>query len=215
MGWGTAFFDYDNDGWLDLFVANGHVYPQVDLADVGTRYRQPMFLYRNKGDGTFVDISEQSGLARLPLASRRGTAFGDLDDDGDVDMVVLNVGAPPTLLLNRLANGHHRVLFKLLGVTSNRSALGARLRIKAGDLVQFDEVRGGSSYLSQNDLRLHFGLGNEREIDWVEIRWPSGQIDRLENLEVDHLYTVAESEGIRQARKLPNPKTMSARNQGE
>lgn len=203
VGWGTAFFDYDNDGWLDIFVANGHVYPQVDMAKINPGYRQPLLLYRNNRDGTFDEISAPAGLAGLPLASRRGAAFGDLDNDGSIDIVLLNVGEPPSLLHRRLNNGQHRVLFKLEGGKSNRAGIGARVAVRAGDLVQFNEVRGGASYLSQNDLRLHFGLGGKTRMDSVEILWPSGKKDRLTDLPADRLYTVVESRGVRQARSLP------------
>jgi len=156
------------------------------------------------GDGTFADVSAPAGLGSLPVASRRGVAFGDLDNDGDIDIVMLNLGGPPTLLRNRQANRHHRVQFKLVGTKSNRAGIGARVVVRAGDLIQFDEVRSGSSYLSQNDLRLHFGLGERTKIDSVEIRWPSGAVDHLPKLEVDHLYTVVEGKGIRQAMQLPH-----------
>ena len=203
VGWGTAFFDMDNDGWLDIFVANGHVYPQMDSAVRSAPYRQPMLLHRNNRDGTFDEVSAQAGLASLPLASRRGAAFGDIFNNGNVDVVVLNVGQPPSLLLNTLKNTNHRVLFKLEGTKSNRAAIGARVTVQAGKLRQFSEVRGGSSYLSQNDLRLHFGLGGESRIDSVEIRWPSGKVDALSNLAADCIYTIVEGKGIRDSTPLP------------
>jgi hypothetical protein len=156
VSWGTSFFDMDNDGWLDLFVANGHVYPQVDTIPGGMHYRQPMNLFRNHRDGTFEDVSP--ALAAIPPQARRGAAFGDINNDGNVDIVVLNVGQPPSLLMNRNSSLNHRVLFKLIGTKSNKAAIGTRVTVKAGTLVQFDEVRGGGSYISQNDLRLHFGL---------------------------------------------------------
>ena len=124
----------DNDGWLDLFIASGHVYPQVDTIPGGTPYRQPLVLFRNHRDGTFEDISQS--LATMPPQSRRGAAFGDINNDGNVDIVVLNVGEPPSLLLNRTASGNHRVLFKLVGTKSNKAAIGARVTVKAGTLVQ-------------------------------------------------------------------------------
>src|SRR2546425_1717297 len=156
VGWGTAFFDMDNDGWPDILVANGHVYPQMDLVKGGAPYRQPLLLFRNNRDRTFEDVTELSGLDKLPPSSRRGAAFGDVNNDGKVDVLILNVGEPPTLLINRTQTSGHAVLFKLVGSKSNKAAIGARVTLTAGDLVQFDEVRGGSSYLSQNDLRLHF-----------------------------------------------------------
>ncbi len=201
VSWGTAFFDMDNDGWLDLFVANGHVYPQVDTIAGGTPYRQPMLLMRNHRDGTFDDVS--SVLANLPAHSRRGAAFGDIANDGNVDIVVLNVGEPPSLLMNRTANGNHRVLFKLVGVKSNKMAIGARVTAKAGGVAQMDEVRGGASYLSQNDVRLHFGLGANRAMSEVDIRWPNGESEVLRDVPADFIYTVVEGKGIQQKIALP------------
>jgi hypothetical protein len=201
VGWGTAFFDMDNDGWLDLFIANGHVYPQVDTIPGGTPYRQPLVLLRNNRDGTFDDVSQT--LANMPPQARRGAAFGDINNDGNVDIVILNVGAPPSLLLNRNQSPNHRVLFKLIGTKSNKAAIGARLTVKAGDLVQFSEVRGGASYLSQNDLRLHFGLGANDKITEASIRWPNGETETLHNVAADFIYTVVEGEGISQKIALP------------
>ena len=190
VSWGTSFFDMDNDGWLDIFIASGHVYPQVDSIPGGTQYREPLVLFRNHRDGTFEDVS--STLAKLPLESRRGVAFGDINNDGNVDMVVLNVGAPPTLPLNRNDSPNHRVLFKLVGTKSNKAAIGARITLNAGALVQFDEVRGGASYLSQNDLRLHFGLGSNGRMSEVIVRWPNGETETFRNVEADFIYTIIE-----------------------
>jgi len=205
VAWGTGFVDFDNDGWPDILIANGHVYPQVDTIKEGARYREPIFLHLNKHDGTFEDASAPAGLADLPLASRRGVAFGDIWNDGAVDALILNVGEPPTLLRNHLANGNHWVEFNLQGTKSNRAAIGARLTIRAGKLVQFNEVRGGASYLSQNDLRLHFGLGTNNKIDSVEISWPSGVVEHLGSLEVDQIYTIEEGTGIRPRKNPPTP----------
>jgi hypothetical protein len=201
VSWGTAFFDMDNDGWLDLFVANGHVYPQVDTIPGGTPYRQPMLLFRNHRDGTFDDVSE--ALTSMPPQSRRGAAFGDINNDGNVDIVVLNVGEPPSLLMNRTQSNNHRVLFKLLGTKSNKAAIGARVTVKSGALVQIDEVRGGASYLSQNDLRLHFGLGTNEKINEASIRWPNGETEVLHDMPADFIYTVVEGTGIQQKVALP------------
>jgi hypothetical protein len=199
--WGTSFFDMDNDGWPDLFVDCGHVYPQVDTIPGGTPYRQPMLLFRNHRDGTFDDVSEV--FASMPPQSRRGAAFGDINNDGNVDIVVLNVGEPPSLLLNRTESTNHRVLFKLVGVKSNKAAIGARVTVKAGTLVQFNEVRGGASYLSQNDLRLHFGLGASEKMNEVSIRWPNGETEVLRDIPADFIYTVVEGEGIKDKIALP------------
>jgi hypothetical protein len=205
VAWGTGFVDFDNDGWPDILIANGHVYPQVDTIKEGARYREPVFLHLNKRDGTFEDVSAAAGLANLALASRRGVAFGDIWNDGAMDALILNVGEPPTLLRNHLINRNHWIEFKLEGTKSNRAAIGARLTIHSGKLVQFNEVRGGASYLSQNDLRLHFGLGANTKIDSIEIAWPSGLRERLSNLAVDQNYTIQEGTGIRPKKNPPSP----------
>jgi hypothetical protein len=199
VGWGTTFFDMDNDGWLDLFVANGHVYPQMDNVKGSAAYAQPMLLHRNRRDGTFEEVSKAAGLAEMPLKSRRGAAFGDIFNTGNVDIVVLNVGEPPTLLLNTNKNDNHRVLFQLVGTKSNRAAIGARVTIHAGGVRQFDEVRGGGSYLSQNDLRLHFGLGTAPRMESVEIRWPNGKSETLRDVAADKIYTIVEGGGIQKS----------------
>ena len=201
VGWGTAFFDMDNDGWLDLFVANGHVYPQVDSIPGGAPYREPIQLFRNNRNATFENVS--SVLADLPPESRRGAAFGDINNDGNVDVVVINVGSPPSLLLNTSTNANHRVLFQLVGTKSNRMAIGARVTVRSGDLVQISEVRAGGSYISQNDPRLHFGLGQQDKINQVEIRWPSGKSEVLDDLPADLIYTVVEGRGIQNRTPLP------------
>jgi hypothetical protein len=196
VGWGTSFLDLDNDGWLDIFVANGHVYPQMDLVKGGAPYRQPFLLFRNNRDRTFEDITQASGLNNLPPQSRRGAAFGDVNNDGKVDVLVLNVGDPPLLLINRAESSNHAVLLKLVGSKSNKAAIGARAKVTTGDLVQISEVKGGSSYLSQNDLRLHFGLGSYSTLDSVEISWPSGKKSVLQNLPAGFIYTISEDDGI-------------------
>jgi hypothetical protein len=205
VGWGTAFFDMDNDGWLDIFVANGHVYPQIDTLENGPRFREPLLLHRNNRDGTFDEVSKQAGLMDLPLHSRRGAAFGDIFNTGNIDVLLLSVGEPPSLLKNMNASGYHRVLFKLVGTKSNRAAIGARVTVRAGGVKQFSEVRGGGSYLSQSDLRLHFGLGASRQMESVEIRWPSGQVEILKNIAADAIYTIVEGSGIRDTTALPPP----------
>ena len=205
VGWGTAFFDMDNDTWLDLFVANGHVYPQIDTIDVGARYKEPMLLHRNNRDGTFDEVSKEAGLQAMPLKSRRGAAFGDIFNNGNIDIVLLNVGEPPSVLLNANRDPYHRVLFKLIGTKSNRAAIGARVTIRSAGVKQFSEVRSGASYLSQNDLRLHFGLGTASKIESVEIRWPNGTTETLQNLAADNIFTIVEGSGIRDAKPLPPP----------
>ena len=193
----------DNDGWLDLFAVNGHVFPQVDTVEVGARYSQPVLLHRNNRDATFDEVSEQAGLRALLLQSRRGAAFGDINNDGNLEVFVLNVGEPPSLVVSTTPNSNHRVLFKLVGTKSNRAAIGARVTIRSGGVLQFDEVRGGSSYVSLNDLRIHFGLGAAEKIDSVEIRWPSGKVETLENVPADAIHTLVESSGIKDSHPLP------------
>lgn len=201
--WGTGFVDFDNSGWPDIFVANGHVYPQVDAIKGGAGYREPAQLFHNQHDGTFTDISEDSGLDALSLHSRRGAAFGDLKNDGQIDVVLMNVGDPPTVLLNTTPPTNHRVLFKLTGTKSNRAAIGARVTIKAGGMTQFNEVRSGGSYLSQNDLRIHFGLAASTKMDSVDVLWPSGKTESFHDVPADFIYTIVEGEGIKDKTALP------------
>jgi len=195
--WGTGFFDFDNDGWVDLFVASGHVYPQMDQLEGAARYKEPLLLHMNNHDGTFTESSAAAGLNAVPVASRRGAAFGDVANDGNVDVLLLNVGEAPTFLMNHGVVGNHRVEFRLMGTKSNRAAIGARVTVRAGKLVQFDEVRGGASYLSQNDLRVHFGSGKAAVIDSVEVLWPSGVVEKFANVAADKIYTLVEGQGIR------------------
>jgi hypothetical protein len=202
VGWGTAFFDFDNDGWLDLFLVNGHVYPQVDTLDVGARYREPKLLFLNQHDGTFRNISGLAGTAiQMPQVSR-GAAFGDLFNDGRVDIVVENLDGKPMILREEGGNHNHWIGFELAGTKSNRLALNARIKAVAGELIQVDEVRSGGSYLSQNDLRIHFGLGAHDHLDRAEILWPSGKTESLANLAVDRFYAVKEGEGAVPHEKL-------------
>ncbi len=205
VGWGTGFFDMDNDGWLDILAVNGHVYPQVDTIPNAAHFRQPLLLFRNQRNGSFAEVATAAGLSDVPLRSRRGAAFGDVNNDGCVDVVTLNVGEPPSLLLNRCRNGNHRVLFKLLGTKSNRLAIGARLTVRTGTMSQISEVKGGSSYISQNDLRQHFGLEKNQKMDEVTIRWPNGAVETLKDLPADYLYTVVEGKGITDKTALPSP----------
>jgi len=213
VGWGTGFFDMDNSGWLDIFVANGHVYPQVDTIPNAAHFRQPMLLFRNKHDGTFDEVGTAVGFADIPLQSRRGAAFGDLNNDGCVDIVTLNVGAPPSLLLNHCQNGNHRVLFKLQGTKSNKLAIGARVTVKAGGVTQFSEVKGGSGYISQNDLRQHFGLGSNATMEDVRVRWPNGDSEIFHDVAADFIYTIVEGRGIKDKTALPSPNPVVQKSQ--
>jgi hypothetical protein len=203
VGWGTGFADFSNSGWPDIFIVNGHVYPQMDQIPGAARYAEPMQLFQNQRDGKFSDVS--SVLAAIPNASRRGAAFGDLNNDGNVDVVVLNMDGPPQLLLNENGNHSHRVLLNLVGTKSNKMAVGAKVTISAGNLSQTDEVRGGGSYLSSNDPRLHFGLAAAARISEIAIRWPSGENEVLKALPADFIYTITESKGITAKVALPSP----------
>lgn len=193
VGWGTEFFDYDNDGWLDLLVVNGHVYPQVDHAPIGTTYAQPKLLYRNNRDGTFSEVAAEVGPALLERRVSRGAAFGDLDNDGDIDMVINDLDGVPMILRNDGGNRNNWVRLKAESPGPNRFAVGARVKVVAGDLIQKSEIRSGSSYLSQNDLRLHFGLGNRQKVDLIEIDWPGGGVTRLEQVTVNREMVVKKS----------------------
>lgn len=199
VGWGTGFVDFTNNGWLDLFISNGHAYPQMDQIPGAARYREPMQLFRNQGDGTFEDISRV--LAAIPDASRRGAAFGDLNNDGNIDIVVLDMDGPPQVLLNTTENHNHRVLFKLIGTKSNKMAIGAKVTVTSGKMVQTSEVRAGGSYISSSDPRLHFGLADAQRMDSVEIRWPDGEKETLKDVPADFIYTVTEGRGV--TAKLP------------
>jgi hypothetical protein len=196
VGWGTKFFDYDNDGWLDIFVGNGHVYPQVDNAGVGTGYRQRKLLHKNNRDGTFSEVAAQCGEALLEKRVSRGVAFGDIDNDGDTDIVINDLDGAPQVLRNDGGNGNNSVLIKTVGAKSNRDGIGARVKVVAGDLTQIDEVRSGASYISHNDLRLHFGLEKRTKIDLIEIRWPGGTIDKIQAVGVNKILTVKEGKGL-------------------
>jgi enediyne biosynthesis protein E4 len=198
VGWGTGFVDFVNSGWDDIFLVNGHVYPQMDFVKGGAGYKQPVMLYRNNHNRTFENITALAGLDKFPKASRRGAAFGDVNNDGKIDILMLNVGEPPTLLINRTETTNHSVLFKLVGTKSNKAGIGARITVTCGDLKQFNEVRSGTSYFSQNDLRMHFGLGENAVMGKVEIAWPSGQKDVYQNLPADMIYTVVEGGTISQ-----------------
>jgi enediyne biosynthesis protein E4 len=194
--WGTAFVDLDNDGWLDLIAVTGHVYPQVDSLPSGGGYREPKMLHLNQKDGTFCDASDLAGKALLERHVSRGLAVGDLFNDGNMDVVVGDIDGGPMILRNRGIPGRHWVSFEMTGTKSNRLALNARITIVAGGMTQTDEVHSGGSYLSQNDLRVHFGLANVTKIDKVEIHWPSGHSEVLTNLAIDQHYSVIEASGI-------------------
>jgi enediyne biosynthesis protein E4 len=195
LGWGTMFFDYDNDGWPDLIVANGHVYPEVDKYHLGSSYQEPRILYHNNGNGTFTDVSANGGAGITIASSARGLAVGDLWNDGKLSVLISNVNAIPSLLVNEVRSPNHWIAFKLVGTRSNRDAIGARLSLKAGKRTFVDEVRSGSSYISNSDMRVHFGLGPASKVDSLEVRWPSGLLESFENPAVDGIRTLKEGSG--------------------
>lgn len=194
--WGDAFVDLDNDGWLDLFAVSGHVYPQMETVPSAGGYTQPKVLELNQGDGTFCDARSQAGLAVSEKRVSRGVAVGDLFNDGDMDIVVEDLDGSPMLLRNHGIPSRHWVSFELAGTKSNRAAIGARIKVTAGGMTQSDEVHSGGGYLSQNDMRIHFGLASASKIDSVEIHWPSGTVDTLSNLAGDKFYSVLEGKGV-------------------
>jgi hypothetical protein len=178
------------------------VYPDVDTVPKNVKYRGPILLYRNKGDRTFDEIALSAGLNDGAVQSRRGLAFGDINNDGNIDMVVFNVGAPPSLFLNETKNSNHRVLFKLVGTKSNRGAVGARITVTSAARSQIEEVKAGSSYISTSDPRLHFGLAGDAMMSKVEIRWPNGNVETLQNIPADAIYVIVEGKGITETVKL-------------
>jgi enediyne biosynthesis protein E4 len=196
LGWGANFLDIDNDGWLDIMVVNGHVYPEVDKQHLGSSYQEPRLLYHNDGTGKFVDISDEAGPGITTPHSSRGAAVGDLWNDGRISAVVSNMNASPSLLVNQVRSSNHWIAFRAIGVKSNRDGIGARITVKAGARTWVDEVRSGASYASNNDIRVHFGLGAAAKVDWVQIRWPSGLVERYENLAVDSIHTLKEGDGV-------------------
>jgi hypothetical protein len=197
LGWGTGFVDLDNDGLLDIFVANGHVYPEIDRFNLGTKFLQRKQVYQNLGNGTFREITGEVGGDLLVEKSSRGVAFGDYDNDGRIDILIVNLNDLPTLLRNYGGNTNHWITLKLTGTRSNRDAIGARVALEAGGRRQIGEVRSGGSYLSQSDSRLHFGLGDATSVAHLEVRWPSGLTETLENLQADQFYLLREGKGLK------------------
>jgi hypothetical protein len=200
LGWGCGFLDFDNDSWLDILLVNGHVYPEVEKLNNEAGYAQRKVLYQNLRNGNFKDITERLGGALLEATASRGCAFGDYDNDGDVDVVINPVNDTPALLRCDAQTGNNWLAVRALGAKSNRSGLGARIRVIAQDGVderaQFSEVRSGGSYYSQNDLRAHFGLGKAMQVKTLEVRWPSGAVDRLSDLAVNQVVYVKEGAGL-------------------
>jgi hypothetical protein len=195
LGWGVGFLDLDSDGWLDLFLVNGHVYPEVRRLETEAGYEQRKVVYRNLRTGRFVDISDQLGPPVTTPKAGRGAAFADFDNDGDVDVVVNNLHDTPDLFRLDQTGERHWITLKLVGTRSNRSAIGAQVRLVTADSEQRQEVRGGGSYYSQNDLRLHFGLGRARTIERIIVRWPNGLEETWSTLAVDRAHTLTEGTG--------------------
>ena len=197
LGWGTGFIDFDNDGWKDLFIANGHVYPQVDQHDWGTSFAQRPLLFRNTRDGKFALMPAVKGTGLATLLTARGAAFGDLFNDGHIDVVINNLDGPPTLLRNVSADHHHWVEFRLIGEkTGPRDAVGASLYLKAGGLTQRGDVLSGGSFASSSDPRVHFGLGDAASIEGLETHWPRGSVEKLAVPAPDCIYTIQQGRGI-------------------
>lgn len=204
LGWGVSFMDIDNDGWLDILIANGHVYPEVDGTQVDASYAERKYLYRNLRNGQFEDVSLVSGSGITAEAKARGFAVGDYDNDGDLDAVVNCVNAVPQLLRCDSTLKRSWVKIRLVGTKSNKTGIGARIKVVAQTgtpvltakpgtpLTQIDEVRSCNGYFSASDLRIHFGLGEAKTVDLVEIRWPSGAVDTLKNLDVNRFYVIEE-----------------------
>jgi enediyne biosynthesis protein E4 len=203
LGWGTMFVDVDNDGWPDLLLVNGHVYPEVDSQHLGSSYKEPRILFHNNGNGTFNDISPAAGTAVTTVASSRGLAVGDLWNDGRMSAVISNMNAMPALLVNQIKNGNHWVGIHLVGTKSNRDGIGARIEVKTDSRIFVDEVRSGSSYISNNDMRVHFGLSKADKIEYVEIRWPSGLLERFTKVSVGEIGTYTEGSGQAVEQKKP------------
>ena len=202
LGWGCGFFDFDNDGWPDILICNGHVYPEVEQLTTEAGYPQRKLLYRNLRNGRFEDVSLNAGSGISAPTASRGCAFGDFDNDGDLDFVVNCVNAPPQLIRCDSTNKNNWIKIRTIGAKSNRSGIGARITCVAKTAGQekphrqIDEVRSGGGYYSQNDLRVHFGLGEAQKVNLLEIRWPSGQLDSLKDLKPNLLYYVTEGQGI-------------------
>jgi hypothetical protein len=197
VAWGCGFIDYDNDGWPDLMQINGHVYPEISGHDVGQTYKNPRIVYQNLGNGRFRDVSAAMGTGINEHYSSRGAAFGDYDNDGDIDVLVLNMNDLPSLLRNDGGSKQNWIKIKLIGTKCNRTAIGARVRIITGKHTQMDEVHSGSSVMSQGDLRLHFGIGNASTVDLIEVKWPTtGKVESFSGVKANQILTIREGSGI-------------------
>ncbi|NKB72510.1 MAG: hypothetical protein GKR89_35990 [Candidatus Latescibacteria bacterium] len=196
LGWGTSFFDFDNDGDDDLFIANGHVYPQVDGAGLGTSYAQANQLFANLGNGRFTEISDRAGPGLQVQKSSRGMAAGDLDDDGDIDLVIVNIDDSPTVLRNDGGNGGNWLQVRLRQDGANTRAVGARVALQRGQRLQLRQVRAGTGYLSQGDMRLHFGLQDDAGVEELIVTWPDGVEDRFAGLGANQVVEIRRGQGV-------------------
>ena len=193
VGWGIGLADLDNDGLPDLFQVNGHVYPELDARAGVEKYRNPRLVYRNLGAGKFEDVSLQAGLAIAEVHSSRGAAFGDFDNDGDVDVLVMNMGEPPSLLRNELKSDRHWIGIQLEGTRSNRSAIGASVTVEDEIRRQTQPVLSQSSFVSQNDSRLHFGLGAAKSVKNIRVVWPNNVSENFGGFELDRIVHLREA----------------------
>ena len=197
VGWGCGFADYDNDGWQDILQINGHVYPEIDSYKFGQTFKSPRLVYRNLGNGRFKDVSSVSGSGINQHFSSRGAAFGDYDNDGGIDGLILNMNEPPSLLHNTASNRGNWIKLKLIGTYCNRTAIGARVRVITGKHIQMDEVHSGTSVMSQSDLRLHFGIGKTETVDAIEVKWPTTQkIEVFRGIKANQILVIREGDGI-------------------
>jgi hypothetical protein len=196
-GWGTGFFDFDNDGWLDLWISYGHTNEQLEIRNPSIPFAEPNFLLRNLEGRKFADVSEAAGLRRLPARSGRGAAFADIENDGDIDVLLINKNDIPTLLRNDGGNRNNWLTIRTEGVRSNRAGIGARVAVTVAGKRRILDVRGSESYLSGNDLRVHFGMADHLRADVVDIRWPSGQLDHYVDVPVNTFYLAQEADGLK------------------
>jgi len=192
----VAFFDADNNGYTDLAIVNGHVIDNTALFRPGSTHAQRRLLFQNTNGRRFAEVSRQSGPGFAAQAVGRTLLAGDIDNDGDVDLIVTNNGGALEVLRNTTGRERHAAVVRLVGVKSNRNAIGARVTITAQGRTDLREVKSGSSYLGQNDLRLHFGTGEATRIDRLDIRWPAGQMETIRDVAVDQIVTVTEGRGI-------------------